>query len=146
MSSTDIRRNSTHAHVVSLRAAAMVFGISFVVHNADHARRGLGVVQDGVIWAGTFNAVLAAVVVTLIATRHPTAPMASAVGGFSMAFGVAASHLLPNWGPVSDSLAADHADALSWIAVSGEIAGALLLGLAGLTIMRRNAYHGRTDW
>lgn len=143
MSSSLAQRSPAPASSVLLRAAAMVFAITFVVHSADHARRGLDVVREGVIWAGTVNAIVAAVVITLIATRHAAASVASAIGGFAMAIGVAASHLVPNWGPISDSLTSDHADAFSWIAVSGEIGGALLLGLAGLTVMRRHADRSR---
>ena len=43
---------------------------------ADHARRGSDAVTAHVIWAGTTVAIGAAVVLTLVFTRHPIAPVA----------------------------------------------------------------------
>jgi len=112
-----------------LKTAAAVFVVGFVMHNADHARRGIDAVTEHVIWAGTVVGLVAAVVVTLVVTDHASAPLAAAAAGFGIAVGVSATHLLPKWGVLSDPLL--DLSAISWIAVLAEITGALLLGLAG---------------
>ena len=112
---------------MSLKAAAAVFVAGFVLHNADHARRGIDAVTDHVVWAGTAVAIVAAVVITLVATDHPQAPLAAAAGGLGIGVGVSATHLLPDWGVLSDPLL--DLSATSWVAVLAEIGGALLLGI-----------------
>jgi ribose/xylose/arabinose/galactoside ABC-type transport system permease subunit len=128
-------------HLPSLRSAAAAFLVGFLVHNADHVRRGLYASPQGVIWSGTVVAILAAAMLTLIFTHHPVAPFIATVGGFSIALGVAASHLLPKWGPLSDSLPDGRVDAFTWIAVLGEVTTGLLLGIVGLSILRRSNFH-----
>jgi hypothetical protein len=123
-----------------LRRAGLLFAAGFVVHNADHARRGLDAISDQVVWGGTVVAVLAAVVLTLVATRHPLAPFAAAAGGLAIAVGVSATHLLPEWGALSDPLPGGDVDALTWVAVLAEVVGAAVLGLVGLGIVRRQGY------
>lgn len=124
----------------SLRRAALLFAVGFVVHNADHARRGLDVITDQVVWGGTVVAMVAAAALTLVATRHPLAPFAAAAGGLAIAVGVSATHLLPDWGALSDSLPSGDVDALTWAAVLAEVVGAAVLGLTGLGIVRRQGY------
>ena len=121
---------------MTLRNAGFVFVAGFLLHNADHARRGIDAVTDHVIWAGTTVAVVAAVVLTLVFTRHPLAPTAAAAAGLGIAFGVAASHLAPEWSAFSDPLAQGDADVMTWVAVLAELGGALLLAAAGLRAMR----------
>ena len=123
-----------------LRAAAVLFAVGFVVHDADHARRGLDAITDHVVWGGTVVAMVAAVVLTLVATRHPLAPFAAAAGGLAIALGVSATHLLPDWGPLSDSLPSGTVDGLTWVAVLAEVTGAAALGATGLRIVRRQGY------
>jgi hypothetical protein len=105
---------------MSLKAAAAVFIAGFLLHNADHARRGIDAVTDHVIWGGTAVAVAAAVVVTLVFTDHSSAPAAAAAGGLGIAVGVSATHLLPDWGVLSDPLL--ELSATSWVAVLAEVA------------------------
>ncbi len=124
----------------TLRTALWVFLVGFGLHNGDHARRGLDEVRDGVVWGGTAVAMITAVLVTLIVVRHPAAPTAAAVGGASIAVGVGAAHLLPDWGPLSDSLPDGDVDALTWIAVFAEITAAALLAAVAVGILRRHAY------
>ena len=114
---------------MSLRGAAAVFVAGFLLHNADHARRGIDAITDHVVWAGTAVAMVAAVILTLVFTDHPAAPMAAAAGGLGIAVGVSATHLLPDWGVLSDPLL--DLSATSWIAVLAEIAGAVAMGIAG---------------
>lgn len=120
-----------------LRTAGTVFLAGFLLHNVDHARRGLGEITEHVIWSGTIVAVLSAVVLTLVYTDHPAAPFAAATAGFAIAVGVSASHLLPEWSAFSDPLPGGSVDALTWVAVLAEVAGAALLGAAGLAVLRR---------
>ena len=119
----------------------------FVVHNADHARRGLDVVDDGVVWGGTIVAMLLAVMLTMVVVRHPVAPAVAAVGGLAIVFGVSAAHLLPEWGPLSDPLPGGDVDVATWIAVFAEIAGAALVAAVALRVLRRNDYaFAIADW
>jgi hypothetical protein len=120
-----------------LKTAGLVFVAGFLLHNADHARRGIDAVTDHVVWAGTTVAVIAGVTLTLVFTEHRLAPMVAAAAGLGIAFGVSASHLAPEWSAFSDSLAQGDADPFTWIAVLSEIAGAVLLAVAGLAAMRR---------
>ena len=132
---------------MTLTTASGLLGVGFVVHNADHARRGLDVIDEGVVWGGTVVAMLLAVMLTLVAVRHTAAPAVTAVGGLTIVFGVAASHLLPEWGPLSDPLPGGDVDAATWVAVFAEIAGAALVAVVALRILRRNAYaFAIADW
>ncbi len=126
-----------------LRTAAGVFLAGFLVHNADHARRGLDAITDHVVWGGTAVAVVAAVVLTLVFTDHPLAPAASFAAGFGIAGGVSATHLLPDWGVLSDSLPDGDVDPLTWVAVLAEVGGAALLGAVGLAVSKDMGVAGR---
>jgi hypothetical protein len=77
-------------------------------------------------------------------TGHGLAPLAATVTGFATAAGVAASHLVPEWGPLSNPLAGSGVGAATWVAVLAEIAGGLVLGATGLAIVRRHGYAART--
>lgn len=133
---------------MQLRTATGVLAGGFVLHNVDHLRRGLDVVREGVIWGGTLAAMLVAVLLTLVYTRHASAPAVAAVGGLGLAVGVSAVHLMPDWlGTLSDSLPDGDVDALTWIAVLAEIGGAALVGVVALQILRRNDYaFSVPDW
>ena len=134
-------------HAPTLTGASVALAIGFVIHNGDHVRRGLDVVDDGVIWGGTAVAMLLAVMLTLVAVRHPSAPFLAAVGGLTIVFGVSAAHLLPEWGPLSDPLPGGDVDAVTWVAVLAEVAGAVLVAAVGLRILRDGDYAFRiADW
>ncbi len=130
---------------VPLATAAWVYIAGLVLHTGDHMRRGLGDTDEGVIWGGTLLLVLAAVALTLVFTRHALAPAAAVVVGGATAIGVSAAHLLPDWGPLSEELAAADVDALTWLAVGSEIVGGAVLALAGLAIVRRSGYRWLAD-
>jgi hypothetical protein len=70
--------------------------------------------------------------------RHRAAPLVAMVVGFTAAVGVSASHLLPHWSSLSDSLPDGNVDAWSWIAVLLEIVGAIALGAAGAYALRHS--------
>lgn len=129
------------AWINSLKGGAWLFVAGWCVHSADHARRGLDASPEPVIWSGTFVALLACVAVTLILTGHAAAPMVAAVVFPSVAFGVTASHLPPEWGPLSDPIIVDsNTDIWSVPAVMLEVAAAVWLGLIAFRILRRHAF------
>ena len=119
-----------------LDRAAAFFLAGFVVHNVDHVRRTLDGITDHVVWAGTGVAMLSAVTLTLIVTRHRLGPLVAAGAGLYIAVGVSATHLLPTWGPMSDSLPNGDVDPFTWIAVLFEIVGAIVLGIVGWSTYR----------
>jgi hypothetical protein len=120
-----------------LYAAGILFAVGSAVHTFDHLRRGQGSVTEALYWTGNLALVVQAVVITLVLTRHRLAPIAAAAAGFPLALGFFAAHWLPEWSALSDPLWEIH----SWtwfsaIASTLEIAGALAVGLAGLSIIR----------
>jgi len=121
----------------NLRSAALLFLVGFLLHNADHFRRGVETLPPGVFWAGSISGVitLAAIALTLLGYRE--SPAIGFAIGFGMAIGVSMVHLLPPWGPLSDSLAAASADLFTWLAVLSEVAGALVFGWAGLRLLSK---------
>ena len=124
-----------------LRTAGVVFAVALVVHAADHFRRGMDVLTTQVNLAGNFQFVMAAVTLYLVFTRRPAAPYFAVVVGFVSAAGFIAAHLLPHWSAFSDSFTgAHHAPGVtwfSWFAALFEIAADLLLGYAGVRMLRR---------
>lgn len=130
--------------VLTLRGASWLFGATWLVHTVDHIRRGVGATSDAVVWAGSTVAMLAAIAITLVAVGHDIAPAAATVVFLSIAVGVSATHLLPQWGALSDPILVESTtDAWSIVAVCGEIAGAVVLGVAGLRVMAGNGYAAR---
>ena len=125
-----------------LRYAALFYAVGFVVHTADHFRRGLDVLTPEVLWAGNVAGVVAVAAIVLALVGYRLAPLVAVATGFFLALGVAAVHLLPPWSAFSDSLPNGDVDALSWAAVLIEIAGALAFGAAGAYVLRRGAPRG----
>jgi hypothetical protein len=119
-----------------LRRATAIYGLLFLVHNADHARRGIDASPEPVVWIGTAAAMLTSAIVMIVVLRHQFAPLFCAASGAAIAVGVSFSHLLPKWGPLSDPLPGGNVDAFTWIAVLGEILGAAYLGYVGWRIVR----------
>ena len=129
-----------------LRYAALLYAAGLVLHIADHLRRGTDVLTPQVEWAGYLSTAVAIVVITLVLSRHRLAPLMAAVTGIPIAFGVAAVHLLPHWSVLSDAFPGAQntgVTALSWAVVLIEIAGALALGLTGVSELRRGDHMPR---
>ena len=125
----------------TLRGAGWLFVGARTIHTLDHARRGVDASPEGVTWAGTFVGLLAAVTITLIVVRHRAAPALAAAVMPSIGFGVAVSHLLPHWGPLSDPILFDSAtDVWSIPAVTIEIVAAIWLGFVAWRILHANGY------
>ena len=106
--------------------AGVLFAVGSGVHILDHLRRGQGSVTEPLYWAGNLALIVQVAVITLVLTRHRLAPLAAAAGGIPLAIGFLAAHWLPEW------------SALSYLASTLEIIGALAVGLAGLAIVRRD--------
>ncbi len=127
-----------------LHWSALLYATGLVLHTADHLRRGLDVITPAVLWAGNISTLLGVTAVGLVIARHRLAPLVAAITAIPIALGVAAVHLLPSWGALSDSFV-DHAPgvtAFSWFVVSVEIVGALAMGIAGLAIVRTTRAQG----
>ena len=126
-----------------LRITALIFAAAVLVHGADHLRRGMDVLSQQVVWAGTLQMLFGLVTLVLVFRRHRWAPVAAIAIGFASATGFAAAHLLPHWGVFSDSYLhaahAAHVTAFSWGTAIAEIAADLAFGLAGVYAVR----HGR---
>jgi len=122
---------------MALLRANIVFIAVNLLHTADHQRQG----TEGLTWEiylGGSAITLAAVGSLVLALRRDKqAAVFAAVLGLSAAAGIAASHIAPHWSAFSDSYPQIHADAISWVAVLLEIAGALALAAAGLRGLRR---------
>ena len=125
------------SRLTTLIGANVAFVAANLLHTADHQRQGI----DGLTWeimAGGSAITIAAIASLVLALRRDgRAPLFAMMLGFSAAVGIAASHIAPHWSALSDSYPQIHADAISWIVVLLEIAGALWLGLVGLRELRR---------
>jgi hypothetical protein len=126
----------------SLRMATAIYAVGFLIHNADHARRTVAAVPEPVVWAGTVVAMLSSVLITLVVIRHQHAALFAATGGAAIAIGVSLSHLLPKWSTLSDPLPGGRVDMFTWFAVLAEIAGAIVLSVAGFSEVNRNSRVG----
>jgi hypothetical protein len=132
-----MRTSLLHRPDALLRLTAVLYGVGLVVHTADHLRRGISVVTGEVFWGGNVLAALAIVAIALVFAGHRQAPLVAMFVGFTAAIGVSASHLLPHWSSLSDSLPDGNVDAWTWIAVLIEIGGALAFGAAGAYALLR---------
>jgi hypothetical protein len=117
--------------------AAVAFAVANLLHTADHLRQRMAGVDIEIMIAGTGLTVAAVVVAIAALRRHRLLPLLATVIGFTAAASVAASHLLPHWGALSDSYVTDiHPDGLSWAVMLFEFATGLLLGFIGLHRLR----------
>ncbi|MBW0273665.1 hypothetical protein ATM97_26655 [Nocardia sp. MH4] len=134
----------TTAPETTLRAATAVFAVALLVHGADHLRRGMNVTSALVNALGTIQLLFALLVVFLVFRRHAAAPLGAAIVGFASAAGFFVVHLLPDWfGPLSDSFVnapvRANVTGFSWFAALFEIGADLVVGLAGLRVLRERA-------
>jgi len=122
----------------ALRWAAGVYALALALHTFDHLRRGLDASPTAVLWAGNLSTLLGVAAIVLVFSGHRWAPAFAAITGIPVAIGVAAVHLLPPWGALSESFldGGNGITAMSWIVVVIEIAGAFAMGIAGLLALR----------
>ena len=93
------------------------------------------------MWSGTLAAILAAVALTLVFTDHSTAPFVAFVVFGGLAFGVSATHLLPDWGYFSEPLLVDSAsDRWAAAAAVPEIVASAWLAWLAFRIVRSNDF------
>jgi hypothetical protein len=122
---------------MTLLRANSVFVAANLLHTADHQRQG----TEGLTWeiymGGSAITIAAIASLVLAWRRDGRAPIFGAVLGLSAAAGIAASHIAPHWSAFSDSYPQIHADAISWVVVLLEIAGALLLAAVAGRELRR---------
>jgi hypothetical protein len=110
----------------ALGRAALALTVADVLHAADHTRQGRHLASE-VYVVGVAGWIALAVMLVLIARRHPlAAPYAAAVGA-SVAIGFVAVHVAPHWSAFSDPYSAFHPDALSWALVVVPVAAAVNL-------------------
>lgn len=120
-----------------LLVAGALFTVAVLLHDSDHARRGVASVGRDVFWLGTSSMLLEVAIVVLIAQRHRLAPLVAAGSGFTLAAGYLFVHVLPARPWLSDSFtSATDVSPLSWTAASIEIAAALALGAVGVLALR----------
>lgn len=137
---TSTRRQAGAARF--LRVAAVIFAIGLLVHGADHVRRGLSASPLLVVIAGNVQLAAAVLVVAMVFMRHRWAARGAVILGFASAIGFAAAHLLPAWGPLSDSFvhapASAGVTAYSWVTAIVEICTDAVFGIAGIRAFRSN--------
>jgi hypothetical protein len=121
-----------------LRITAVLYGLAFLVHTADHFRRGVSSSPWLVVLAGTLAGVAQVAAVAGALTDRRWAPLAAAVVGLADAVGVAAVHFITTPTAVTDPVvgAAAHVDAATPLAVAVEVGTSLAFGLAGLHCLR----------
>ncbi len=120
-----------------LEVAATFFALAVLIHNTDHLRRGGDSVTADVFWLGTAAIAIEVGVVVLVFLRHPSAPLAAVAAGFPLALGYLFVHFTPERTWLSDSFPGGDVSALSWFAASLETVAALVLGVAGVVVLRR---------
>jgi hypothetical protein len=122
---------------VLFRWAAILYATGTLLHTLDHLRRGTDVVTSQVLWAGSISTPIAVVAIFLALAGYRHAPVVAVAFGFPHAIGIAAVHLLPHWGVLSDSLTSHAGSPVSYVAVLAEIIGALCFAAAGLYVLLR---------
>jgi hypothetical protein len=122
---------------MSLLRANVIFVAANLLHTADHQRQGIGGLSWEILAGGSAITIAAIAALVLAWRRDERAPVFGAVLGLSAAAGIAASHLAPRWSALSDSYPEIHADAISWLVVLVEVAGALLLAAVSMRELRR---------
>lgn len=117
-----------------LRYTAPAFLAGWALHTADHVRRGFGHSPAAVVWGGNAGLAAAALVTVLVLGGHRLAPQLAVVYGFGSAIVVAAAHLPPHWGFLSEPFRSE-VDALSWATLVLALACSLAFGAAGARVL-----------
>jgi hypothetical protein len=122
-----------------LRATAVAYGVAFVVHTADHLRRGVDASPRSILVLGALAGVFQVLAITAALTRHRKAALLAVAVGLPDAVGIFTAHLLPRWSGPSDSFPshAPGVTAFSWVTAVAELIAALAFAYAGWLVMRR---------
>jgi hypothetical protein len=127
----------------TVKIATIAFAIAVGVHGLDHLRRGLDVVQVLVAVGGTLQMILTMIVVVLVLREHRWALTAATLLGFGSVVLFGSAHLLPHWGPISDSYINPAANAgvttFSWVTAVLEIGMGLVLSTVAVRALRAQA-------
>jgi hypothetical protein len=110
----------------ALGRAALALTVADVLHALDHTRQGRDLASE-VYVTGVAGWIALALLLVLIARRHPLAALYAAAVGASVAVGFLFVHVAPHWSAVSDPYSAFGADALSWALVVVPVAAAVNL-------------------
>lgn len=122
-----------------LVVAAGLFVVGNILHTADHLRRGWGKPLLGetpeVLVGGILISLGALLTLWLALRGSDRAALAATVIGLASAVGVAAAHLAPPWGVLSDSYLVLRPDLFAWTVVLIEIGAALFTAAVGLSAL-----------
>jgi hypothetical protein len=122
-----------------LAVAAIVFLSANLFHGLDHLRTGIDRLTVPVLLGGGEITIAAVVTLALVLRGHPRAALVATAVGLSSALQIASAHLVPNWGPLSDSYVGGSFDVFSWTVAIAEVVAALTLGLVGARRLRRQS-------
>ncbi len=136
---TDLMSDPANANRI-FRLAAGFYLTAWALHTFDHIRRGIFEVPIAVQALGNVQVLLTLGFIWLLWKGHALAPIAAIAIGVPATVGIAAVHLLPDFGPVSDSLWVDGIDAFTWLAVIVEILGTIVLTIGGALAWRATDY------
>ena len=125
-------------------AAHLLFLSTVVLHAADHIDRGTGDLPWAVFWGGILLAVFQFGSLLFTVPGHPKAPVVAMVVGFGTAVSTSLSHLAPQWSLISNPYPGQSLGAYSWAVMLAEIATGIVLGMVGLTALRRQPSPGLT--
>jgi hypothetical protein len=122
-----------------LRWTATFYGVAWVIHTADHLRRGTGATTTEVLVLGGVTGALQVLAITAVFLKHRWAPLLAVAVGLPDGIGIFAVHLLPQWSSsFSDAFPGARGVALfSWFAAVLEVATALAFAAAGAYVLRR---------
>jgi hypothetical protein len=122
-----------------LSATAVAYGLAFVVHTADHVRRGVDASPRSVVALGALAGVFQVVAIVAALRGHAKAALLAVAVGLPDAAGIVTAHLLPRWSGPSDSFPshAPGVTAFSWVTAVAEITAALAFAYAGWLVLRR---------
>ncbi len=120
--------------------AAAFYLTAWTIHTIDHLRRGIFEVPIAVQALGNLQVVLTLGFVWLLWKHHPLGPIAAIAIGVPATIGIAVAHLLPDFGPLSDSLWVDGIDTFTWFAVILELLGTVVLTVGGWLAWRGHDY------
>ena len=124
----------------ALRWGTAMYLVGWLLHSADHLRRGTDVVTRHVQGLGVFGTIVAFVIAALVFTRHRWAPIFATYVVLPTGVLLIAVHVLPSWGVWSDAFpggATRGVTAMSWVAVLLEVSGKLAVGLIGVSMLLR---------
>lgn len=130
-----------------LEFAAWAYLLGMTIHASDHLYRGMTGDSMNASWSDWLQDSLAGVAVLLplavlifIRTGHRRSPLVAAVVGIGSALVFFSLHVLPSWGPFTDSFVDPMPGAqvnwYAWTTAALGIAGSLFLGIAGIARLR----------